>query len=213
MRPTNSFHRGFRVTRDLPAVLLVLVVSGCDQSPAPPKAPTLDLSLATTKVIEHYDTNNDNVLDQEELEVCPAFSKSKTPFDSDGDGKVSPVELHSRLEQLVSTGTILVDAIAEVTFDNKPLVGATVTLDPEPFMGPNYAPVTSITDDAGLVTFTGHDPKLPGVYLGFYRVRISKVSNGEEQIPERYNLASTLGLELAAGRSPLAQFTLSSRND
>jgi len=42
------------------------------------------------------------------------------------------------------------------------------------------------------------DPKLPGgAQLGLYKVRISKIVNGKETIPPRYNTETILGQEVA----------------
>ena len=44
------------------------------------------------------------------------------------------------------------------------------------------------------------DPELkdyPGIYVGLYRVRISKKVNGKETLPARYNTETELGREIA----------------
>ena len=38
----------------------------------------------------------------------------------------------------------------------------------------------------------------PGIYVGLYRVRISKKVDGKETLPARYNTATELGREIAA---------------
>jgi len=37
----------------------------------------------------------------------------------------------------------------------------------------------------------------PGLYLGFYRVRVSKNKGGKELIPAKYNTETELGAEIA----------------
>jgi hypothetical protein len=42
------------------------------------------------------------------------------------------------------------------------------------------------------------DPTLPsGVHFGLYKVRISKLSNGQETLPARYNTETELGQEVS----------------
>ena len=51
------------------------------------------------------------------------------------------------------------------------------------------------TDERGIASVSGHDAQFPGIYLGFYRVRISKQVDGKETVPARYNTESELGYE------------------
>ena len=37
----------------------------------------------------------------------------------------------------------------------------------------------------------------PSIYIGLYRVKISKLSDGHETIPAAYNEKTTLGIEVA----------------
>ena len=42
----------------------------------------------------------------------------------------------------------------------------------------------------------------PGIYVGLYRIRISKVVAGKEIIPKRYNVETVLGREAATCVAP-----------
>ena len=192
------------------AVMLVLS-AGCSQRPASPTAPTIDPAAAAARAVMIYDDNKDGTLDKDELTSCPALSSITQDIDQDSDGAISKDEIQRRLASLVSTNTILVDAMTEITLGNRPLAGATITLEPEPFLGEAFTSLTAVTDSAGMAGFSGHDPKLPGVYLGLYKIRVSKDRDGKETIPDRYNIATELGIEVAAGQSNLASFSLENK--
>ena len=75
-------------------------------------------------------------------------------------------------------------------------MGATVTFDPEEFLGASFQPCSGVTDDRGEVFISRPGSQIPGIYLGFYRVRITKEkANGDEMIPAKYNTETTLGFE------------------
>jgi hypothetical protein len=90
-----------------------------------------------------------------------------------------------------------------VTLDGQPLVDATVTLEPETFLGDEMKPAVGATNQSGATSPAipkeqRPDPKLPGgAQLGLYRVRISKIVNGKETIPARYNTETILGQEVS----------------
>lgn len=188
--------------------MLSLSAVGCGNQPVPPAAPLMNAAAAALQAMSMYDHNNDGVLGQEELKLSPALSTTAGTIDQDENGKLSQDEIQRHLSNLFNTNTILVDAMTEISLNNRPLAGATITLEPEPFLGNAFSTVTAVTDRAGMAGFTGHDPTHPGVYLGLYTVRVSKIENGRELIPEKYNRASELGLEVTAGQSNLAIFSL-----
>jgi hypothetical protein len=82
-----------------------------------------------------------------------------------------------------------------ITLDGRPLPEATVTLEPEEFLGPGFTACQGVTDQSGRASIKGPDPKYPGIYLGLYRVKVTKSVGGRETIPARYNTQTELGLE------------------
>ena len=42
----------------------------------------------------------------------------------------------------------------------------------------------------------------PGVHLGLYKVLVSKVIDGKETIPAKFNTATTIGIEVAPTAPP-----------
>jgi len=90
-----------------------------------------------------------------------------------------------------------------VTLDGEPLTNAKVVFEPEQFLGDEIkaaAGETNVYGDAGPVIPPEQrtDPKLPGgAHIGLYKVRISKIVNGKETIPARYNSETILGQEVS----------------
>jgi hypothetical protein len=151
-----------------------------------------------------YDTNQDGKLDSTEISKCPplkyAMQNSKGEIDTNGDGMLTAEEIAGRIESWLESGTIVISCEPLITLNGKPLAGALVTFEPEQFLGPGYAPSEGVTNHRGSAYVKGPDPKYPGIHLGFYRVKISKVVGGRETIPSRYNTHTELGYEASAYR-------------
>jgi hypothetical protein len=103
------------------------------------------------------------------------------------------------IEEWVNAPVTLVPAMPVVYLDGKTLEGASVIFDPEPFLGPSYHRHQATANAAGMADL---DPELPAyphcLYVGLYRVRISKIVDGKESIPAKYNTQTTLGRELSS---------------
>src|SRR5262249_39745768 len=116
-------------------------------------------------------------------------------LDKNNDGRLTADEIEARLSFFQSQG-MLGGVVAEVTLDGDPVEGATVTLEPEKFLGPAFKPASGITDAGGgaILRVEGATHEL--IPHGYYRVRVSKKnSRGQETIPARYNVNTVLGHE------------------
>ena len=95
----------------------------------------------------------------------------------------------------------------KVLMNNRPVNGATVTFEPEDFLGGVVHQATGLTDADGFTPMElakEHRPHAnvrSGVAPGLYLVRISKEVNGKELIPAKYNEETTLGVEVAVRAS------------
>jgi len=176
---------------------LVCAGSGCSCRPAPPKAPDLNPAAMGAAALAEYDANADGVLDAKELEKCPPLKLALKRFDANGDGKISADEIAARVRSWMNSGTTIVTGGTHVTLDGKALAGATVTFEPEKFLGPAFKTCTGKTDEFGNASVSGQDAQFPGLYLGLYRVKISKVVDGKETLPAKYNTATVLAHEAA----------------
>jgi hypothetical protein len=116
---------------------------------------------------------------------------------------VSADEVSARIEAWQATGMGLTSFGLTVTLDGRPLEDATVTLEPEAFLGDDIRTAVGTTDmfgTAGPSVPKDQRPDAatpPGLALGLYQVKISKLVGGREIIPPRYNTQTTLGQEVA----------------
>src|SRR5207248_1995275 len=108
-----------------------------------------------------------------------------------------------RIKKIQESKVGALTAIVSVTLDGRPLGGATVTFDPEPFLGVSYVKITGTTGDSGIVNMILDPNDRPGVPPGLYKIRISKQINGKEVVPPKYNTDTTLGIEVASDNMDL----------
>ena len=180
-----------------------LFLPGCDRGPSRVNQPGIDASDAGSAAIVLYDTNGDGRIAGEELQQAPALVAALPRLDTNDDGGVSAEEVGARVSAWQEMRTGLASVRCHVTLDGQPLVGAKVVFDPEPFLGNEIKTAAGTTNQFGDAAPTisaeeRPDPTLPGgVHFGLYRVRISKLSAGQEAIPARYNAQTTLGQEVA----------------
>jgi len=175
----------------------LLIASGCSGKPDPPDQPEFDAGRAGTEAIKLYDANRDGRLDAQELEKCPALLQAVDRADANGDGALTADEITARIEAWFASGTVIMDWPVYVELNGKPLEGATVVFEPEAFLGSGFTVCRGVTDKFGQASLRGANAQFPGLYVGAYRVRISKKSGGKETIPARYNTESELGFEVA----------------
>jgi len=196
-------------------ILALGTVCGCSRTPPPPEGPSLDPSGIAQAAMTEYDANSDGRLDAEELKQSPPLTEAMETMDADHDGALTAGEIESRIKAWLDYGVVVMTQTTQVTLDNKPLDGATVTYEPEPFFGDAYRPASAVTDEAGCADVQGQDTQYPGLYLGLYRVRISKQVAGREIVPARYNTETVLAKEIAPGAASIEErrleFSLQSR--
>lgn len=177
--------------------ILPIAIAGCSQLPTGPSRPAFDPDSAGAKAIEQYDADGDGKIDLTEAEQSPGLLKAFRRIDQDDDSALTAIEIADRVRYYKSAATTIVSGGVQVFAENGPLGGATVTLEPEPFLGDSFTPSSGKTDGMGNTSLAGADADFPGLYLGLYRVRISRMVDGKETIPARYNAETTLGHEAA----------------
>jgi hypothetical protein len=190
------------------------VWSGCWGSPSVPKGPSVSAGDLAQRIMEQYDANHDKKLDAEEIKKSGALRAAMQSMDPAHEGTLTEEKIARRVNEWLKSGSAVFTSSVTVLLDDKPLEGATVTIEPEECMGPAYKPTSAVTDANGNCAPPGDDPQYPGLHMGLYRVRISKLVEGQETIPDRYNKQTELGLE--AGPStrswrPTGVFKLSSK--
>jgi hypothetical protein len=184
----------------LSACLGLLAIIGCSDEPEPPPRFQLNPQQAAQEAMKLYDTNGDGVLDAKELQASPPLFDLLQNLKAQASGHpdtLTEADIAGRLEEWVKDPTTLVPAIPTVWLDGKPLAGANVTFEPEPFLGPSYHSHQGETNGAGITQLDPDFKDRPGIYVGLYRVRISKLVSGKDIVPARYNTKTELGVELA----------------
>lgn len=188
----------FLVTAGLAAVL-----AGCSQGPTPIDKPAYNASGAGSKAMELYDKDGDGKVAGAELDQAPTLKAALKTLDTDGDKAVSADEIAARVKSWQANPAALTGVKANVTLDGQPLAGAEVTFEPDPCLGDAIKLGRGTTTMYGDVNLAIPEDQRPsanypgGMQLGLYVVRVSKVVNGKETIPARYNAQSTLGQQVA----------------
>lgn len=194
---------------------LLLVVGGCSGGPPRTVPPEIDADAAAQQAIVLYDTDHDGSISGKELDKCPGIKAAIEHYDVNHNGKITAAAIAARIRewQESKVGTTVVNV--RVLLDGQVLEGATVTFEPEPFLGSNLATASGQTGNSGSALLTIADPqnaggRKPGVHFGLYKVRISKQAGGRESLPARFNSQTGLGAEIGP-RSEAPRFNLSSR--
>jgi hypothetical protein len=153
--------------------------------------------------MEDYDKDGDGFIAGSELEAAVGIKAAMATIDSDKDGKVTADEIANRIEAWQATRYGIMPLGITFTMDGRPLDGATVTFEPEPFLGDEIKAAVGETTLGGSAFPSVPADQRPtkdtpaGLALGLYRVRLSKKVNGQETIPARYNTQTTLGQEVS----------------
>ena len=180
-----------------------LSIAGCGFSGPSRIHPQAIASDAAAKAMELYDANKDGVLDDKELAKVPGLQASIASFDKNGDGKISTDEINTRIQEWADSKVGRMPVTVTLLHNGKPLEDATVTFQPESFLGGDLKPGTGATDSAGMavISIPLSDPlDPPGMSPGLYRVQVTKTG---ENIPAKYNTETTLGQEVGQGNRQL----------
>ena len=170
--------------------------------------------------MELYDTDGDGSIDATELEAAPALRAAMRQLDTNGNGSVDAAELAARIEAWEESKIGLAPVQCSVKLDGRPLIGAEVVYETEPYLADAIPTAIGKTNKFGRAKMsipkdqrpTADTP--PGVRFGLYKVRISVLKDGKETIPARYNSDTTLGQEISnqdPGYQSRIEYSLKSR--
>jgi hypothetical protein len=132
---------------------------------------------AAAKAFEIYDADSDGKLADDELQKCLSIASALDRIDSNRDSAVDLAEMEARFaahDELAD----LVGFDIRITSKQEPLVGATITYTPEPFMGEGKQNYVGTSTDGGNCYVVGQEVEFPGVPIGFYQVRIVHQASG-----------------------------------
>jgi hypothetical protein len=134
-------------------------------------------------------------------------------YDQDGNGQVDEHEIARRLGELLKNRVGLTQLRSRVTYRGRPLSDATVSFEPEPYLGDEVQAAQGTTGAHGSAQMSIAEETLPEnvrymklIHYGTYKVRIT---HPEIKLPTKYNSETTLGYETRIG-DPFATFTLTS---
>jgi len=175
-----------------------LALVGCMNTPARIEGPSIDPQGASQAAIKEYDKNGDGVLSKQELEQCPALLSAIDAYDANKDESISTEEVAARLKSWERSRVGITSASFYLKLDGRPLSGAKVTLDPEPFLGGAVKPATGESNSTGLVGPTMAPEDLPegvhfGLQAGLYKIH---VSHPAIRSPAKYDEQTRLGIEV-----------------
>jgi hypothetical protein len=179
-----------------------LVVLGCSGRPAAIAPPDFDPQGLAAAAITQYDKNGDAAIDGKELESAPSLRFSLDRIDTNRDKRIVPEEI-ARFAQKhwVDSPVGIVRVQCVVNLKGRPLDGATVALEPESFMQGVVYPASGVTRGGTAALDVSEEdrphPNAHGAQTGLYLVRISKIVDGKETIPTKYNEQTVLGCEVA----------------
>ncbi len=189
---------------------LVVAAPGCSSEADRFDAPTVDVDAAATQAMELYDANGDGALSKEELGKVPGILARIESYDKNGNGSVEGEEIQKHLGRLLNrTGATQLSAL--VLHKGRPLGGATVVMEPEPYLGDQIQKAEAVTDGAGVAELSippeyapEHLRRLKTVHYGTFKVRVTHPSVA---IPGKYNTETELGYETEIGK-PTVRFDL-----
>lgn len=193
-----------------PAHFVLALVAGCSGRGERYKAPSVDVDAAAVEAIKLYDADGDGALSQQELAKCPGVLAKLAVYDRNGNGSVEPSEIVQHLNRLLNrTGGTQLDAL--VLYKGRPLAGANVVLEPEPYLGEAVQESNGVTDGSGSAELAippefvpEHLRRISTVHYGTFKVRITHPT---VTLPPKYNTDTELGYETEPGKQT-ARFDL-----
>ncbi len=179
-------------------VLSVVTAIGCSQGAKRILPPSIDASSAGAEAIVLYDTDHDGKISGNELDKCPALRSAMGPMDKNSDQAITADEIAARIQAWKDARIGRLSVRCTVMRNGRPLPAADVRFVPEKILGENVKPARGKTNTSGMAIMGGEESEgrgSRGVSPGLYRVEITMAG---ENIPEKYNTESTLGLEIAS---------------
>ena len=154
--------------------ILTSVLAGCGRKPAL-ETPVFDPGKAAAEAMSALDADGSGSLSEKELEASPAIRAAIKRIDADSDGTVSKGELAGRFAAYRGRNGLVMPLRYRIMMDGRPVSNATVTITPEPFMGPFFTSCTGTTSRDGDVSLSSKDvleKGFAGLHPGLYRVAV-----------------------------------------
>lgn len=149
---------------------------GCSSQPARVAVPDFDADEIGKQAVAAYDGNHDGSLDA--AECSKSLSSAMRRADANHDEQLTADEIAGRLRLYEKFRAGIVPVFCTISRGGRPVAGATVTYQPEEFMGEIALPASGTTDEGGSTKISVAAEHLPspahsGVQPGFYRVLVA----------------------------------------
>jgi hypothetical protein len=171
-----------------------MTLVGCSNKRSGVSIPDWDPPAFAGAVIERLDKNGDSLVDKAELADAPSLAYGARFIDKDADGKLSREELEARFTKYRERQLGLTSQQFRVTHNGRPLVGATVRLNPEFFLSDIIEPAEGTTVVQGMLSPSIPGQQTPLMRAGYYRVEVTSPS---ATLPAKFNSATTVGVEVS----------------
>lgn len=180
---------------------------GCSGKPGRLSSPDVNASAAAARAVAEFDKNGDGVLQQDEMQACPALVYAADAYDADKNGDLTSDEVKEGVNRWAATRTGAMMLPFRVSLDGRPVPDAEVKLIPVSFLADSIKPNVGKADasGSGMLGLAPEDrpsnaPPTPLATPGLYRVEITDPSG---KVPAQFNTESTLGIEtFVASRNP-----------
>src|SRR3954463_12235157 len=138
-----------RLAAMLLTAAVALPLTSCNSGPARVGQPAIDAASAGKKALELYDKDGNGVISGAELTQAPALASALARLDTNSDKGVDAEEIAARVNKWKELRTGLVSVKCRVTLDGRPVEGAQVVFEPEPFLGEGIKPAIGVTNPFG----------------------------------------------------------------
>jgi hypothetical protein len=164
-----TYFRNFKLKHLL--VLPIISVTGCFSDSDRVEMRSLAPAASAKKVIAELDTNGDGKIDRSESR--PSLTVLLDHGDTNSDQMLDEAEIRARLKFHESERVAILTTGIYLKSRNRPVAGVDVRLVPDPVFE-NLAVATGTSDKFGHVEFTVEGESLPGVYCGLYSIEVVK---------------------------------------
>ncbi|WP_428303627.1 hypothetical protein [Lacipirellula sp.] len=176
---------------------------GCQAGPTQISIPTVNPGTAAAGAIELADKDGDEAISKEEAVATPSLLAVFEKYDANTDGRIDAAEIEGQIASWYAKAPMVFPVRCLVKMDGRPLMGAKVVFEPEPFLGVDLGEGVSdvgAAGDCGPSLLPERLGKIPyGMFCGLYR---AKITHPSRQIPAKYNEHTELGFEVSPSLNP-----------
>ena len=187
----------FRARAGLLTITLTCLLGiGCARSPGRVELPAFAAGAGAAALAE-YDGNKDGKVGGSELAKAASLQAALEQIDANGDKAITADEIDARIAQWREQKVALMPVACKVLVNGSPVANATVTFQPETFLGGTLHPAAGVTNEEGIASVRlapehVSDPKFAAFLPpGFYKITV-------EVAGKKYTSGPRTGCEVAS---------------